>query len=398
MMIICCPLNSHKYITLDKLDSRYYMDKEACVNLVNLGTNNAPFCGVNKTWQPRDWMTETDHIHLKIVILPTVFVAVIYSVAIVYMTRSVWKTYQSFLFHIDNFPADTDILGCVQKCLACVTDQRRALEISFVVYWWVLPVAYMLYDCLDVFLDLSYFYKLELLTGNLLDNWIMRNQAVNNAILVFSISGCLKAFLVLQCNYAISNQSNVLIQLTDSPSSNRRILEECMQAVAMVNRSKITLIALIFEDGVELFLEYFYADKYATKSDWLVLLNATLMAAIAGLAMVMNFRVFLTKLWLTNIKRDRGVEDCHSKYLFLTLPVQLIAVSKVLRAYACWVQASSGEIGIECLEVKEGALIQTPFIWGCLSKIDILILLFTVLSFGAIFCQFLSRCSKVVCC
>jgi hypothetical protein len=357
-------------------------------NCVTLGTNKATYCGVNKTWEPREWMTEAESAFLRTVIGPTICTALIYGGITIFMFRKVRKNYKIFASHIDSIPAETDIWGFGQKVLACCTNKLTALKISFVIYWFILPVAYMVYDCADVLFDFHYFYKLELVTGNLLDNRIMRNERVNNAILAFAILGFCKIIFICIFNGAICDETQKLFyKLSSLPRENSKIIAECKEEIATRCKLAISLTALIFEDGVELFLEYFYADKYATKSDWLVLLNSTLMAIIATLAVAFGLKEFLSRLWLVIFKRNDDPSEYNGIFLFIAFPLQLIAISKVLRAISCWQQAYSGMIQEDCLKVEYGALIQTPFTLGCLSKIDYGIFALTSLSGIGILCQ-----------
>ena len=359
------------------LDEPDLMESEDTEKCVTLGTNNATFCGVSNTWESR-WLTGDDL--TRTAVGPTLVAAVIYGAVIIYMIHKFRKSYRSFTAHIGSFPADTDILGLGQKILACLSSRETALKMAFVIFFFISPVAFMVFDCVDVLFDLQYFFKLETKTGNLLDNHIMRNKRVNDAILAFAILGFVKIVLIGLFNGATANETRKRFhKLSNSPHENSKILEECKEELATMSTSATSLTALIFEDGGELFLEYFYVDKYA-KSDWLVLVNSTMMAVVDGLVLIFGLKEFFTRLWRVVSKRNDETSQNDIIYLFMTFPVQLITISEVLRAVACWEQAYTGIIPEECLVVEDGALIQTPFSSGCLSKIDYGILTFTILS------------------
>ncbi|KAL5265720.1 hypothetical protein ACHWQZ_G006432 [Mnemiopsis leidyi] len=338
---------------------------------VILGSNNATFCGVNKTWEPRESLA----VNGELAFIGTLIICVGTSI---FMFSKLKKSFWLFSSHIEHIPPKKEIFGPEQKALECCTDRRKALKASFALTWFVFPVAYMMYDCLDVLFDFQYFHKLETAKGNLLDNRIVRNRRVNDGILAFAILGYFKIVLICILNGAQCEEMvKKFYKLSNMPKENSKILKESTEDSTMI-KSAISVTALIFEDGVELFLEYFYADKYITKSEWLVLLNSTLMAAIATAVAMFTLQEFVSKL--CTVIRHVDYDGSDAVYLVMTFPVQIFAMSKVLRAVACWEQAYSGEIPAECLKVEEGALIQTPFTAGCMSALDYGILTLTSLS------------------
>ena len=343
-----------------------------------LGSNNATFCGVAKTWEPRESLA----VKGEVAFIGALIICVGISI---FMFSKVKKSFWLFSSHLEHIPPDTDILGLGQKALACCSSKRKSLKASFALTWFVFPVAYMMYDCVDVLFDFHYFYKLETVEGNFLDNSIMRNRRVNDGILAFACLGYLKIVLICILNGAQCDEMlKKFYNLSNLPKENSKILEENKRDSAMI-KGAISLTVFIFEDGVELFLQYFYADKYITKSEWLVLINSTLMAVIATVAASLALKEFVSKLW--TVIRHQDYSDSEAVWLFFTFPVQIFTISKVLRAIACWGQAYGGEIPLECLEVEDGALIQTPFAAGCMSGLDYGILALTILSGVGVLCQ-----------
>ena len=59
----------------------------------------------------------------------------------------------------------------------------------------VLPIFSLLWDAIDALIDVYTFEQLE--RGKIIDSVIYRNVYVNNAILVFTILGVLKMFLIM---------------------------------------------------------------------------------------------------------------------------------------------------------------------------------------------------------
>lgn len=261
-------------------------------------------------------------------------------------------------------------------------EWKKALKISFVLIWYLKPAAIMLYDGFDVMLDFYYFYKLEMLEGNLLDNRITRNTHVNNAILAFAILGFLKCALICAANnYIWVHTQRAFRKLSNSPQENKAIVEGCKQGTVVVVSAGVALIALIFEDGVEIVLEYFYADKYASKSSWYILVNATVMVVKDLLLLLSDLKEFFTKLfWSGNRKYSVKRRQYGVMYVFMKMPLFFIATSKIFRAICSWQQSRTGIINKNCLEVIGGALIQTPFAKDCLTSNEQSILNFVIIS------------------
>ena len=103
------------------------------------------------------------------------------------------------------------------------------------------------------------------------------------------------------------------------------------------------------------------------------------------IAASLALKEFVSKLW--TVIRHQDYPDSDLVWLFFTFPVQIFAISKVLRAVACWGQAYSGKIQLKCFKVEDGALIQTPFAAGCMSGLDYGILALTIISGVGVLCQ-----------
>ena len=242
-----------------------------------LGTNNITFCGITKTWETQQWVGNEEDAYERFVEAPYGVATIIYGISFLFCGYMARQSYRIFVSKIDYIPEDMDFLGFSQKVFRKLTNKQYALKRSFILFWFVKPGFFMLYDQADVCFDFHYFYRLELMTDDLLDNRIMRNTYVNNAIFAFAALGVLKSIIIGFLNAFVSNESRELFKkLTDLPNENKKIIEDFKEETFMINSATISLTALIFEDGAELFLEYFYVDKYATKKDWLVKKNLKL--------------------------------------------------------------------------------------------------------------------------
>ena len=355
---------------------------------VIIGTNNATFCGVYQTWEPRKWIEQAPFSILPTVIVPTSFAGLIYGITICYMAVKFKKCYKTFLDKNENIPCDTDFLGLGQKMLGSVTNKKVALRWSYILFWFVMPVGYMIYDTIDVALDSFYFHRLEQQNGTLMNNFIMRDENVNNAILAFAYLGAFKSIIVvIFTKMSISCLEDYTEQLSTSSELNKKLLHGSRDEVTLTFKSAIPFTTLLFEDAVELVLEYFYADKYAAAgSDRLVLINSTLMAIVSSAFFVVTARKMVEKL------RDMSGENVF--YLGFNAPSFLLGISKLLRVYSCWYHSYEGGVLKECLMVSpDGTLIQTPFKEGCHNIVDRIILICAAVSaVGAIV---LAVCSAI---
>lgn len=94
-------------------------------NCVVLGSNNATFCGVTKSWQPREWIANDEHAFLKWVITPAICALSLYLAYIVGLIKVVKSCYIGFNSHLADIPDDTDIFGIPQKIFKCCTNGKK---------------------------------------------------------------------------------------------------------------------------------------------------------------------------------------------------------------------------------------------------------------------------------
>jgi hypothetical protein len=145
------------------------------------------------------------------------------------------------------------------KCLS-FPDSLRMMLVTVSIF--VMPTLKLIWDVVDVGVDCLYFAKLE--RGLLIDENITRNRRVSDAILVFAILGALKTPLLMYGLAKIAERQSIY------DNSAGKFLNPLVAS-----------IKIIFEDGIEVFLEYFYVDKYVTENQpWLLILKDVVSALI----------------------------------------------------------------------------------------------------------------------
>ena len=131
----------------------------------------------------------------------------------------------------------------------------------------VLPIFSLLWDAIDALIDVYTFEQLE--RGKIIDSVIYRNIYVNNAILVFTILGVLKMFLIMW----LFLRSHKFFQINKKEDlANIKILT--------------ILLTFLAEDVIQLFLEYFCLSKYFTDSPRIFLLYRDIVAALFAFCVI----------------------------------------------------------------------------------------------------------------
>lgn len=203
----------------------------------------------------------------------------------------------------------------------------------------------IVYDAIDVTINSHLFAQLE--QGDVLYKDVYRNKHVVNSILAFAFLGALKIAFWLP-----------VLSLIKSHHYNPKSL-------AFTKRDMFA-ITFLSEDGPELFLEYFYIEKFFTMQEaWYLIAKDVVVAIIAAV-------IILEEVW-----------SCFSSSI-LWMPLSLfnicISTLMVIRVAGAMYQYNTGRLDRSCLAVVDGALVQTPFVKGCLREIDYAILVFLGMS------------------
>ena len=275
---------------------------------------NKTFCGVNKTWTPRISQSSA----IAACVVPSLFAWIFAGIA-------------SFITIPYVFNEDSKI---------------RKILVIFKIVW----------DAIDVTLDAVLFYQLEM--GMVLDESIIRNPHVMNAILGFAVFGCVKiSFWCCGFMYVWWRGLNVN---DDYHLEDNNVYTEGWEHY-------MVLFTFYFEDGPELILEYFYIEKYVTvQPPWYLFVKDVVIALLA-LYMVINVSVnYYCKM--------RQHKDCN-----ISINVLLIGALMFTRVGAAGYQYVTGKLKRSCFEVEDMKLVQTPFKSGCLREVDYTIIVFCCL-------------------
>ena len=221
----------------------------------------------------------------------------------------------------------------------------------------------LLWDALDVTIDAYLFYQLE--TGKVIHEHIYRNIHVNNAILAFSILGCLKILFWLRIIGVGKTAGMKDLKTTE----NLKLL-------------KLYFVAgtFIFEDGPELILEYFFVEKYMSKQlTWYLFARDIVLCIISLYTLVISSLVLLPglnriKQYIRgkNDKKRRGSVIC--QFVVRNICNVFIGLLLFLRAGGAGYQYVTGKMRRSCFTTKNGFLIQTPFTVGCMRGVDYFII------------------------
>ena len=221
----------------------------------------------------------------------------------------------------------------------------------------------LLWDALDVTIDAYLFYQLE--TGKVIHDYIYRNIHVSNAILAFSILGCLKILFWLRI-LGVGKTTGMKVRKT---TENLKLL-------------KLYFVAgtFIFEDGPELILEYFFVEKYMSKQlTWYLFARDIVLCIISLYTLVISSLVLLPSLNRIkqyirgkNDKRRRGSVIC--QFVVRNICNVFIGLLLFLRAGGAGYQYVTGKMRRSCFTINNGFLIQTPFTVGCMRGVDYFII------------------------
>ena len=277
--------------------------------------NNLRYCNITTTWKPR--MSNATLITMLALL------SVASGISCLYILLKVAPQIHA------NYCSVLDVNCCCK--IVC-----------FPVYV-VLPIFSLLWDAIDAIIDAYTFEQLE--RGKIIDSVIYRNVHVNNAILVFTILGVLKMFLIM----GLFLRSHKLFEISKK------------EDLANIKRG-IILLTFLAEDGIQLFLEYFYISKYFTDSPRYFLVFRDIVAAVVAICVIS-----LDLKEVFNKKTDKFRRILFGIMVF-------IGITELLRMFAVIDQCVNLKLHRHCFKVVEGKLLQTPFNTSCLKKIDYAIL------------------------
>eukprot|EP00116_Pleurobrachia_bachei_P005468 sb/3465730/ len=276
--------------------------------------------------------------------------------------------------------------------------------IRFTVY--VVPIIPLIWDTIDVALDGIYFFKLE--QGEMIDSSITRNPLVNNALIGFSALGALKTPLLV---LVIGNFWDVMI--TPRREGNFTLSMVALSPTAISNLY-VSIIIYMTEDCVELFLEYFWIEKYmSTHPNRTIIVRNVISALVSMVPLISQMIKLKDNLYIAEqidherqrVEKKRGkksmteedgsllqeidlkahVEKSKKQKIFmawvsLSIVSALSSFGTVLRAIGAVYQMMSHKIPDSCLFVSdEGYLLQKPLDDECMRFIDYTIMFFNFL-------------------
>ena len=240
----------------------------------------------------------------------------------------------------------------------------------------------LLWDAIDVTIDAYLFYQLE--TGRVIDKDIYRNKHVNNAILAFSMLGCLKLLFWIRFIgiYRVLRMRNETWK------------HKNLATLKFLSATKLYFEAstFLFEDGPELILEYFYVEKYMSiQPAWYLFVRDIILCFISLYTIIVSSTSLVSRVirFRDNYAGLKWKNKC-SKICETAVNIGsnvLIGLLLFMRVGGAGYQYVTGKLRRSCFIVDDGALIQTPFTYGCMREVDYFII---VLSGFAITCSILA--------
>lgn len=281
-----------------------------CVHLPIYGDNNT-FCGVTREWTPR----------FSFWIMFAIFfaLAALSLVTSAYIVKKIWNLVE---------------IGKIAR---------------------IILVGKVIYDAIDVLVDSFLFLQLE--HGNVMQKHVYLNEKVNNSILAFAILGALKILMWIPVySFTEYNYFGRAFRRADPDVAKRFMVA----------------IAFLAEDGPELFLEYFYVEKFFTsQSAWYLIMKDFFTVFIAVVFIFMDIKT----LW----------ESRSSSVFMLCMFNACVGCLEAIRVCAAFYQYYTKRLYRSCFGVVNGALVQTPFTEGCLREVDYAILVLLGLIGGMTF-------------
>ena len=140
----------------------------------------------------------------------------------------------------------------------------------------------------------------------MLSDKIYRNVNVNNAIFVFGVFGAAKSILIVWVfKVFINNLVEELKELKQgAESENKKVLMLAKEKHVFLTEPVIPAAILMLEDAIELHFEYHWVDKYITKTDSVVLFNATIMAILQTVMLLLCLKNFYDQFQKCRINKS----------------------------------------------------------------------------------------------
>ena len=137
---------------------------------------------------------------------------------------------------------------------------------------------------------------------------------------------------------------------------------------------------ILSEDGAEVFLEYFWVDKYIIRKDWLVKWNSILMGTIALSTLSIN--ILTAIIQLDEAKNQQKPSQTWPRCLTLILNAigsVIFSVASLIRVISNLFSFYTNRISERCYNLTDfGAVVQQPFDKDCMSSLDYVMLACTL--------------------
>ena len=351
-----------------------------------IGHLNTVYCGIKQQWSPR--------LSTQACLACAVFPAFFSLICTAFGVPLIWRNFNKLNLY-ENAQEIEKLLDPNRWSRRLPAALQR-YKLQFTVY--ILPLVPLLWDTLDVVLDGVYFYNIE--QGGFISPTITRNTNVNNALVAWAALGSLKTpILVL----LIGRFWDVIFSFKAPSDFTYKLVALSPSAIGDLY---ISIIIYLSEDCVELFLEYFWIEKYISDhpSSAVVLKNA--LSAIFGIIPLVGQIIKLkNRLYIAEqidnvkqqctgtgqmIKQDLSPtksdeEKSQRQRIFicwvgLSIITLMSSIGAFLKACAAMYQLIQHRIPESCLYVTQsGILYQSPLNDKCLRFIDFMILFFNFL-------------------
>ena len=298
---------------------------------------NTTYCGITSGWEPR---FSSDTVLVTMFVIPLMCAITILCVSLPYLRTHLWREYNDE-HHDKEIRIDLETLpepsqdghvwynpGTIRSI--CFYIKKRTFYTSIVV-----PIVIHVWDTADVAFDLALFYQLE--KGQLLDSSINFNQYASNAIYAFAVLGVAKMVLcvfVLFCATTVEYGKHINL-----------------------------IIVYLFEDAGEMFVEYFFVEKYIVGQPTPLYFVRDVVLFVVSVSTIIGVIVWA-----------RGVRWTSKHKITFIICCVAIGLINLLRVLGVGYQYTTSKLHRNCLDVVDGRLVQTPFARGCLREIDYVIL------------------------
>ena len=293
------------------------------------------YCNVSVCWVPR----LSPNIALLITLLPVGVSATASLYGLSLLVPGLNREFKRLLPVMvgPNLKASRTLKACVSTVKWC-WDTVCVLGNVY-----LLTIFNTFFEVFDVYMDFSLAYRFEM--GDIIYSSIYRNPMITNFIFLFACLGVVKIAINL---YILRSKSDYVS--------------------LFVAKNLCYCIGFLFEDCGEMFLEYFYIEKFLTESmdsPW-SLLTRNAIYSILSIRLLIWHGVETGKRCYSKEQKKLGIAFFGTSII--------IGITSLLRTGSGLYHNYTGSLEFGCLEVSQGRLIQTPFTSQCLSLNDRLIL------------------------